>query len=85
VDNFIKQVIWRRDFGFEEDNRDLEALFHVRRLLDENGKPDVVFKAQGIKMDVHKNILSFRSSFFEKMFSSKNLLKFFCLFCDKVE
>lgn len=78
MENFIKQVIWRRDFGFEEDSEDLETLREVQKLLSANKEPDTLFKVQGVKIAVHKSILSLRSSFFAKMFSCKGSWMFSC-------
>ena len=71
MNSFIKEMVMKRALGFEEENKELEVLQEVKKLLDENQDHDIIFKVQNKEIPAHKNILSLRSSYFSKMFSSK--------------
>ncbi len=71
VNNFVKEIIEKRAFGFENANRDLEAIKEVEKMLEENKEPDIIFNVQGKHIPAHKEILMIRSSYFSNMFSSK--------------
>ena len=71
VNDLMKEVLERSTLCFEEENRDLKAIRKVEKMLEESKDFDVILKVQNKEFPAHKNILSFRSSYFSKMFSSK--------------
>ena len=79
VNDFMKETVEKRARSFEDDNRDLEAVKLVEKMLKENKKHDIIFSVRGRKVQAHKHVLSFRSSYFSNMFSSKRK-SFLCEF-----
>jgi len=60
--------------GPKENVWETETLEVVKKYLDEKHEPDVTFKVKNMEFPAHKHVLTTRSLYFSKMFSSKIIL-----------
>jgi len=67
---FLNKLIMGRVLGTDQDDQDLKILKKVKKLLQEKKNYDILFVLREKQIPAHKEILSTRSSYFSKMFSS---------------
>ena len=72
----IEKIVLKRALNSEWNFKDKEIPNTVQELLEEKEAHDIVFIIDNQRIPAHKDILSLRSSYFAKMFSSI-ILKFF--------
>lgn len=74
VENYIENVGLSLEFSQSENDEDVQTLSKVQKLLEQKKEDEsVTFVIQGRKVPARKDVLSIRSSYFLKMFSSKKL------------
>jgi len=70
IHDFIGEEFLKKAFLFHQDEQDEKSLEEARKLLKEKKDHDIIFRVQDQQIPAHRDVLSIRSSYFSKMFSS---------------